>query len=759
MNAKIIVYYFESGIAAFRTYSTTNDTIEIVCNKDNWPLLIDLAFEPELASSVCKQLSENPNFAYASKSFANANLPLSCKVLHDRNVKISERDGFVLLKYFGTKLATDEEVLGAIAESADIDVQEDGNQELNEVLELPLSGFEFSVRTTNLFAAQSYQKIGDLISLSEIDLLKLPNFGRRSLNEVIEFLDGYGLKLSTDTDAYINYHRKNNDPVEHEIPETMIKNFMQAIASFDKREADIILLRAENHTLEEIGQRYAVTRERIRQIEAKALRKLKHPARRWMAHYWSDKLNKVFDSSILPVTIDYIASVDECFVHAEAEKNLLGYLISTCCWGNFYFVEFNGNVFVSRISQKRLDEASISVKNLVPECLGKTLVEIESLAKNVIDPEGHEFVSSLVSESLKYSIFEGKDGAEVLSTYSERRSAFSVADHIMRNTQHPLKNEEIEQIIKTQFPEAEVRNVMNRFQDLNGVFPLRHGVWATIKHLDFSDDELCRLKVEIQRAVDSIDKTQFHSQDILTILQNNGSEFSSRLDGFKLAGLIRNFCVESYLGRSVFTKDQKLTSRLLLHDVITSVLRDAGQPLKNSEIRDQVIRVRGYEGHFQVFPKPPIVALGRGYFALDHWVIRKEGDRFFRETEAVEERSSAEPDNRAAAPPEDFVPEQFEPLVWSDQKIQKLRLMWLDGHSISEIAKTLEVSRNAVAGKAHRLKLPKTLPKTCLSDQNNSENIVKIQRLLKAKFSPSQISEILKVDISEVQKIIDDIND
>src|SRR5260370_25882969 len=35
----------------------------------------------------------------------------------------------------------------------------------------------------------------------------------------------------------------------------------------------------KDHTLEEVGQRFSVTRERIRQIEAKALRKLKHPSR------------------------------------------------------------------------------------------------------------------------------------------------------------------------------------------------------------------------------------------------------------------------------------------------------------------------------------------------------------------------------------------------------------------------------------------------------------------------------------------------
>lgn len=52
------------------------------------------------------------------------------------------------------------------------------------------------------------------------------------------------------------------------------------------READIIRLRfglgeRGDHTLEEVGQIYGVTRERIRQIEAAALRKLSHPTRRW----------------------------------------------------------------------------------------------------------------------------------------------------------------------------------------------------------------------------------------------------------------------------------------------------------------------------------------------------------------------------------------------------------------------------------------------------------------------------------------------
>jgi RNA polymerase primary sigma factor len=58
----------------------------------------------------------------------------------------------------------------------------------------------------------------------------------------------------------------------------------EALKSLTEREARVLKMRfglgdGNEHTLEEVGQQFKVTRERIRQIEAKALRKLKHPSR------------------------------------------------------------------------------------------------------------------------------------------------------------------------------------------------------------------------------------------------------------------------------------------------------------------------------------------------------------------------------------------------------------------------------------------------------------------------------------------------
>ena len=73
-------------------------------------------------------------------------------------------------------------------------------------------------------------------------------------------------------------------PIDSAIHANLKETTTRILASLTPREERVLRMRFgigmnSDHTLEEVGQQFAVTRERIRQIEAKALRKLKHPSR------------------------------------------------------------------------------------------------------------------------------------------------------------------------------------------------------------------------------------------------------------------------------------------------------------------------------------------------------------------------------------------------------------------------------------------------------------------------------------------------
>jgi len=74
------------------------------------------------------------------------------------------------------------------------------------------------------------------------------------------------------------------EPMDAAAREMLRDQVRSALAALTDREREVLELRyglndGKDHTLEEVGQHFSVTRERIRQIEAKALRKLRHPTR------------------------------------------------------------------------------------------------------------------------------------------------------------------------------------------------------------------------------------------------------------------------------------------------------------------------------------------------------------------------------------------------------------------------------------------------------------------------------------------------
>lgn len=84
------------------------------------------------------------------------------------------------------------------------EIEEEVTEEIyiDPVLLRPVDDLELTVRSANCLKAENINSIGDLVRRSEVELLKTPNLGKKSLNEIKEVLAAHGLELGMDIENW-----------------------------------------------------------------------------------------------------------------------------------------------------------------------------------------------------------------------------------------------------------------------------------------------------------------------------------------------------------------------------------------------------------------------------------------------------------------------------------------------------------------------------------------------------------------------------
>jgi len=76
-------------------------------------------------------------------------------------------------------------------------------EKLKDLLGRSVEELELSVRSSNCLRRANIKSLGELVRRSEQDMLKYRNFGKQSLKEISEILNGMGLHLGMDVDAVL----------------------------------------------------------------------------------------------------------------------------------------------------------------------------------------------------------------------------------------------------------------------------------------------------------------------------------------------------------------------------------------------------------------------------------------------------------------------------------------------------------------------------------------------------------------------------
>ena len=84
-------------------------------------------------------------------------------------------------------------------------------EEVDPILLRPVDDLELTVRSANCLKAENIYYIGDLVQRTEVELLKTPNLGKKSLTEIKDVLASRGLSLGMRLEAWPPASLKNDE--------------------------------------------------------------------------------------------------------------------------------------------------------------------------------------------------------------------------------------------------------------------------------------------------------------------------------------------------------------------------------------------------------------------------------------------------------------------------------------------------------------------------------------------------------------------
>ena len=402
---------------------------------------------------------------------------------------------------------------------------------INSILLYPIENLNLTIRSRNCLRAKSIRYIGELVQFTEVELLRLPNLGKASIEDIEDALSVHGLALGTKLDDWTppeagwipvdtadkSYLARLNSDVS-QLP--LITHLERTLDELD--EVDRIILqdrlgyKGKILTLEEIGEKLDVTRERIRQRQKKYLERI------IAKEYWDDMIGIRIGQLLLdreePLILELLDIEDAWFKGFDDNYVYLANTIQLFSENAVYVIKAAGRNVVTRISQNEWDvlerELRKSLKQKAEEKLWRRSDIRQYLETSLSEYSSKELVPLLheiFDEFLQY-----EDESPLALLIAHGRSAESAVTAVLAQAEGPLHFTEIakraSEILGKEVDERRAHNALNR----ENVWLFDRGTYGLIDHCPLPSSKrqsICRV-VEHMLSQAPINK-QWHSEEII----------------------------------------------------------------------------------------------------------------------------------------------------------------------------------------------------------------------------------------------------
>ncbi len=530
--------------------------------------------------------------------------------------------------------------------SIETKTKEEELREIDNFLLRPVEALGLTVRSENSLRSGNVDLVGDLIQLTERELLKLPNLGKKSLTEVKDSLSTHGFSLGSILDNWppvskehknttIDYkgdqkvqelsdHISNDKMINLTIVTSLKDHVEKAFAGLQERDRKVIEYRTGRYgavkTLQEVANIIDVTRERVRQIQKKYVDKIIN------VEYWDDciaiNIGQLLIDRDRPLYLDMLEVEDQWFEGFMGNYQHLASIIELFSENEIRIININGACVVSRIKSDAWEESVShfrkSLKDKANEG-GWTRHDIDMTFKAGLSDKGaQELVPLMWDEFGKALQFEDETNEAKLLTFGV--SAESVVQAVLLQAESPLHYAEVA-VRATELLGKPVddRRAQNALQS-QGAKLYGRGIYGLEKFNPISPRMCNNICLVVSHMMyDGPLMKQWHGNEILTMLQAKFLALPEELDNYLLNIILQDSDRLVYMNRMVWGRadsNQSVNDRVDMADAFTQILEENGGPLKGKELKERLVAIRGVSKKLQLQPTERMIQVGPDFWGL-----------------------------------------------------------------------------------------------------------------------------------------------